>query len=122
MAQKFNIKKHFEMTNYLSPNDFAEINEAKTFLTNPLQIGEVISLIGLCQSVSQKYAEGSDNPGLFEYAVKGMARGLAKYRDLQRSTKDLKLSTYLSWYMKTAIEYELGMKNEDTKEWNWDKI
>lgn len=81
-------------------------------------IDEIVALITLCKSVSSKYS----HPKGFEIAIKGMQRGLEKYRErlLDGKDTDVKLSTYLTWYMKTAIEFEEGRKNKDTNSWSWE--
>ena len=59
-------------------------------------------------SVADKY---NDNRA-YEAALIGLYVGLKAYTDKQRASN---LETYLHWFIKTSIEYELGYKNKDTK-------
>lgn len=79
------------------------------------QFDEVINLLDLCQSVSAKYPQCKN---AYELAVKGMKIGLTKYESNQLKEKDApQLDAYLTWYMKTPIEFDLGEDNEDTNAW-----
>ena len=50
----------------------------------------------------------------YEAALVGLHEGLRLYTLKERTTK---LELYLSWFIKTSIEYTLGYKNKDTKLW-----
>ncbi len=51
----------------------------------------------------------------YEAALVGMYVGLNVYS--QKNRVDFELDIYVSWFVKTSIEYELGFKTEDTKIW-----
>lgn len=50
----------------------------------------------------------------YEAALVGLYEGLRLYTLKERT---IKLELYLSWFIKTSIEYTLGYKNKDTKLW-----
>lgn len=73
------------------------------------QIELVLRLFNLVESVASKYELKNG----FEVGVRGMVRGLEAYKKNDRQ-KDHKLDTYLAWWIKSAIEHQLGWENEDT--------
>jgi len=61
-------------------------------------------------SVADKYKDDR----AYEAALVGLYVGLKAYTDNEHT---FNLETYLHWFVKTSIEYELGYKNKDTKIW-----
>lgn len=61
-------------------------------------------------SVADKYKDEK----AYEAALVGLYVGLKSYTEKQNT---FNLETYLHWFIKTSIEYELGYKNKDTELW-----
>ncbi len=61
-------------------------------------------------SVADKYKDER----AYEAALVGLYVGLKAYTEKENTHN---LETYLHWFIKTSIEYELGYENEDTKIW-----
>lgn len=75
------------------------------------QEGELFQrIVAFTISVADKY----NDQRAYEAALVGLYVGLKAYTDRNSS---FNLETYLHWFIKTSIEYELGYKNKDTKIW-----
>lgn len=73
------------------------------------QLNLVIYLLSLVEKIASHYELKNG----IEVGIRGVVRGLKAYRDSERW--DLKLDVYLTWWIKTAIEAEMGVDNKDTK-------
>ncbi len=51
----------------------------------------------------------------YEAALEGLYVGLNLYSEKKREETELDL--YLSWFIRTSIEYKLGIKTSDTEIW-----
>lgn len=102
----------------LPEQDFEGIQKHARMKKDEAYLNEIIFLLNLCQNIADQYPEKKD---AFLIAIRGMVQGIINYRD-NHSKKDdpPPFSTYLTWFMKTAIEYEMDMDNEDTRAWHWD--
>lgn len=78
------------------------------------EIETYISLLELVRKIVSKY----DGDDLYRVGVGGLEKGLQTYLQKKRYKESYKASTYLSWFIKTAIEAHLGIENEDTTAWN----
>lgn len=77
---------------------------------NPSE-GELFQrIVSFTISVADKYKDEK----AYEAALVGLYVGLKSYTDKQHT---FNLETYLHWFIKTSIEYELGYKNKDTELW-----
>lgn len=76
---------------------------------------ELLSILGLVEKIAAKYAEGSNVPvdRLQAVGMLGFKAGFRAYVEKERWKDDMKLSTYLSWWIKTAIEKYLGIESDD---------
>lgn len=80
--------------------------------TNELNIHLFKRLIDLTIFIAQKY----DTELAYQAALEGLYIGL----DVCIKTKSYQnenLDNYLSWFVKTSIEYKLGYKTKDTLLW-----
>ena len=100
----------------LTDDSFEEVMSKNSTIKQLEQVDEIIYLINLAEQVASKYSKELSNS--FEVSIRGLRFGLSKYRDkvLARGD-DIKLSAYLTWFMKTSIEFELGLENDDTFAW-----
>jgi len=73
---------------------------------NEITFDELLSLFNLVKSVSDKY-EGKD---LEAVGMLGLKTGIKSYLENERWKDGMKLSTYVSWWIKTAIEQRLDGK------------
>ena len=77
---------------------------------NKEQINLIINLLNLTKSIADKYNSSIDP------AINGLIIGLKKYSENKRV--DTKVDLYVVWYIKTSVEYSLGLKNKDTEIWS----
>ncbi len=77
---------------------------------NKEQVTLIINLLNLTKSIATKYK--SD----LQPALDGLLIGLKKYSVNKRV--NTKVDLYVVWYIKTSVEYSLGIKNKDTKVWS----
>ncbi len=68
-------------------------------------------IIHLTLDIADKYKDER----AYEAALEGLYVGLNLYSEKKREETELDL--YLSWFIKTSIEYKLGRKTPDTKIW-----
>lgn len=68
-------------------------------------------VIHLTLDIADKYKDER----AYEAALEGLYVGLNLYSEKKREETELDL--YLSWFIKTSIEYKLGRKTPDTKLW-----
>ncbi|MFZ2664148.1 MAG: hypothetical protein WAX66_02195 [Patescibacteria group bacterium] len=77
---------------------------------NKEQISLLTNLLNLTKDIANKY-KSDLNP-----AVEGLLIGLNKYSENKRV--NTKIDLYIVWYIKTSVEYNLGIKNKDTEIWS----
>jgi len=73
---------------------------------NEITFDELLSLFNLVKDISDKY-EGKD---LEAVGMLGLKTGIKSYLENERWKDGMKLSTYVSWWIKTAIEQRLDGK------------
>ena len=88
-------------------------SKEKSTSLNKEQLAEVIFLINIAQEIAGHYK----SLDAFEESIRGMRYGLSRYKERYEDfhKKDFRLSVFLTWYMKTAIEVSEGIDNEDTR-------
>ena len=79
-------------------------------IKDPEQLKLIINLLDLTEKIVEKYEKET-----YEAGLKGLKIGVQKY--LEKERFDTKIGLYVTWYIKTAIEYELNYKNKDTEIW-----
>lgn len=79
-----------------------KLNEEQTII--------IINLLNLAKTIADKYSSS------IEPAINGLLIGLNKYS--QNNRIDTKIDLYVVWYIKTSVEYSIGIKNEDTAVWS----
>ena len=73
-------------------------------------------VIHLTLDIAEKY----EDQRAYKAALEGLYVGLKLYSKKKRGETELDL--YLSWFIKTSIEYKLGRKTPDTKIWESKKM
>ncbi len=68
-------------------------------------------VIHLTLEIADKYKDER----AYEAALEGLYVGLNLYSGKKREKTELDL--YLSWFIKTSVEYKLGIKTPDTEIW-----
>ncbi len=103
----------------LSEEQLDDVLKSKNLsIANYEGLNEIIYLINLVEKIAKAYNDELPENDAIEAGLKGLRFGLAKYRDKVLSAGDeVKISAYLSWFIKTAIEFKIGIENEDTKAW-----
>jgi len=76
---------------------------------NDEEIETFTMLLDLVHAVADKY----DGESSISAGMEGLAKGLRSYAKNDRG-KEYKVSTYVSWFIKTAIEKHLGIESTDS--------
>ncbi len=115
---KKNNKKHtnndYILETLLNSDILNEIKSSNLSISNEVGINEIIYLINLTEKISTYYKDDLDSA--FEYGIRGLRLGLASYRDkVLKRDDDVRLAPYVTWFIKSSIEFKIGIDNEDTK-------
>jgi len=82
---------------------------------NKDELDLVIALFDLLEKIIGKYEiEDEEAAQIYKVAYDALKLGLEKYRDKKSEST---LGLYVTWFIKTAIETELGYVTENTKIW-----
>jgi len=75
------------------------------------EIETFIMLLDLVHAVADKYGDSED---ILLAGFDGLEWGLKVYAENKCWDRDFKVSTYISWFIKTRIEEHLGIESTDS--------